>query len=67
MGVRKFENIGRFTEANGLEGYIVPLNVFEAMQMSRNIDYVDYDQQGRYVATDVFGETSYFFPVDLAA
>jgi len=65
MGVAKFENNGRWIDGQGGEGYMVDLELFEEIECDGDIVNLYHDQLGRYAAQDIYGQTGYFYPVDL--
>jgi len=65
MGVAKFENNGRWINGQGGEGFLINLEEFEEMECNCEIINLYHDQLGRYAAQDVYGQTGYFYPLDL--
>ena len=61
MGIKKFERIGVPTVGEAGEGFIISANVLDYMESCDIIDIVEYDHYGRYIVTDVYGETGYFY------
>lgn len=67
MGVHKIENICEMIQGQAGIGFMIGLDEFEALEYSEIVENIEYDQYGRYLVTDVYGETGYFYPAEIAA
>lgn len=59
--LKDFRDVGNWTVGQGGEGYEITREQSEQLEESAEISDFYYDQEGRYVAEDIDGETEYFY------
>jgi len=65
MGVKRFEDAGRWVNGQGGEGFIIDLDAFDQLWSDEKIVDVNYETLGRNRVEDVYGNIGYFYPIDL--
>lgn len=47
--------------------FIIGLDDFEELEYLDDIERIEYSHQGKYLVSDVYGDLTVFYPIELAA